>query len=170
MFSLKKVALLAATGAFLVAPAAASASSSGPMTTGSGSSPGSTYQANGAVVPFSFDISAHDSGAPSGQFTFTRPDGTFTASVSSYSEVGNQAAFSGQITSGTGIFASDAGQYAYMGVEDNGQGASAQPDDIQVDIGPQYQNYSPVYTQAPSNWGWPTAYPYQVTSGNITVH
>jgi hypothetical protein len=166
MFSLKKAALLAATGAFLVAPAAASANS-GPKATGSGSCPGSQYQAGG-VVPFSFSFNAQDVGAPKGQFTFARPDGSFTATVTAFNEKGNEAAFTGPITSGTGVFASDVGDYAYMGVQDNGQGGTANgPDGIQVDLGMQYKNWDPIYSTVSY---WPAAYPYQVTSGNIQVH
>jgi len=157
----KGFAVLAAVGAFAVVPASALASNTD-KSTGGGSSPGNaTYQAGGVAVPFSFTLTAQNTLAPKGNFTFTRPDGSFQATVTCYTQAGNQGALSGPITSGTGIFAGFAGQYAYFGVQDNGEGANATaPDAIQVDIGSQYTNNCPISS----------IYPYQVTSGNIQVH
>jgi hypothetical protein len=167
MFSLKKAALLAATGACLVAPAIASADS-GPKATGSGSSPGNAaWQINHVAMPFSFSFDAQNPSAPTGTFTFQRADGTMLGTVTCYTQVGNQAAFSGQITRTTGFYNQFAGSYAYFGVQDNGQGAQATAlDGIQQDIGPQYQGSCGIFNPALTNG----VYPYAVTSGNIQVH
>jgi hypothetical protein len=165
MFSLKKATLVAVTGALLVAPAVASASTSATSTAGLGWSPGNaTYQAGHVAVPFEFGFDASNPTAPKGEFTFDRPDGSFQATVTHYTQVGNQAAFSGPITHGTGIFAHEAGDYAYFGVEDNGNPTK---DAIQVDIGSQYANSAPIASTVSS---WTNPYPYQVALGAIEMH
>jgi hypothetical protein len=161
MITTRRAAALAVSAAFAVVPASALAGNSD-KATGGGSSPGNaTTQAGGVAVPFSFTLTAQNTAAPKGQFTFTRPDGSFSATVTCFTESGNQAALSGPISSGSGVFTGFEGQYAYFGVMDNGEGSTATaPDAIQVDIGGQYTNSCPISTLDP----------YQVTGGNIQVH
>jgi hypothetical protein len=161
MIGIRKAVLAGALAALAVAPASALASNSD-KATGGGTSPGNAqYQQGGVAVPFSFAFTAQNTAAPKGQFEFQRPDGSFHATVTCYAQSGNQAAFSGPITSGTGQFSGSVGQYAYYGVIDNGEGANATaPDAVQIDIGPQYTNNCPISV----------LYPYQLSGGNVQVH
>ena len=167
MSNIRKAAALAVTAAFAFAPASALAGNSNKATGGGTSAGNAAYQAGGVAVPFSFTLSAQNAAAPTGQFTFQRPDGSFAATVSCYTQSGNQAALSGPITSGTGGFAGSVGQYAYFGVVDNGEGSKATaPDGIQVDIGPQYAGSCPIFNTFITGG----AYPYTLDGGNIQVH
>ena len=156
---MRRFILAAGLAALLLIPATAFATNSD-KATGDASSPGATENGN---VPFELVFTAQGTAAPKGNFTFTRADGSFTvASVSCYSQSGNEAGFSGTITSATGVLAGFLGQTGYASVQDNGQGSKATaPGRMQIDIGSVYaSNCAP---------GQPY-FPYAVSSGTVQVH
>jgi hypothetical protein len=162
---MKKILAAAILVAAIAVPTAFSATT--PKLTGGGGSPGDArYQQGGVAVPFFVNVTAQNTGtapAATGNFTFTRADGTFGGSVDCYVQSGNHAYATGQITSATGIYGGQIGQGFVVGVQDNGQGAGDPPDMIQVDIWP----YSP--TLCTSYYSSP-AFPYAVTTGNFQIH
>ena len=161
---MKKVIIGAVTAVLLGVGAGAALAANSDKATGGIGSPGAAANGN---VPFNLEFTAQNSASPSGTFQFRRADGSFkVASVSCYSQSGNEAGFSGIITSTSGIFADPTnasyvapGSTGYAAVQDNGQGANSPPDMVQVDIGPQYATNCA-----------PGPFPYTVTSGNVLVH
>lgn len=159
---MKKVLLLAVVAAVaaigITVPTALGAST--PKLTGGGGSPGASYNGNN---PFFVNVTAQGT-APNvtGNFTFTRADGTFGGPVDCYTQSGNTAWASGPITSADGIFSDQVGQGFVVGVQDNGQGAGYPADKIQVDIQPYSPNLCNTYQ---TRW-----FPYDVTSGNFQIH
>jgi hypothetical protein len=163
---MKKYLLAAAVvSVALAVPAAFGAST--PKLTGSGGSPGDArYQQGGVAVPFSVNVTAQ--GTPSsatGNFTFTRADGSFGGTVDCYAQTGNTGLATGLITQASGIYSDLIGQNQgfVVNVQDNGQGGGASPDKIQVDIWTYASNLCTYYFSNP-------VFPYVVTTGNFQVH